>query len=316
MADEKRDYRQEVTADIIKLLESGTAPWQKPWRADGTMRLPMNPTTGKPYRGGNVMWPTIQNMRKGYGDPRWMTYKQSADNGWQVRKGEKGSQIEFWDVGRSKDDGESDADKSRYMIHRIYTVFNAQQIDGVPAVVVQPFQPREVCEVGERILANSGADIVHAGERAFYNRGTDRIYPPPKELFPDAPGYYGTSIHEMTHWTGHEKRLNRETLNKSRACSHDDEHYAREELVAEIGSMMLAAEKGIPHDPEQHAAYADSWLKALKKDKNEVFRAASAASRAADYILNLEKAVAHDAADEQPRSHVERVQSDRSILQR
>jgi putative DNA primase/helicase len=139
----------------------------------------MNPTTGKPYRGGNVMWLMIQNMRKGYGDNRWMTYKQAQEKEWQVRKGEKGTQIEFWDIGRGKaDDGESDADRPRYMVHKIYTVFNAHQIDGVPAITVKPFEPWEVCEAGERILQNSGADIVHSGERAYYNRGNDRIYLP------------------------------------------------------------------------------------------------------------------------------------------
>lgn len=286
-----RDHRQEVTNDIIRLLEEGTAPWQKPWKEGGTGRLPMNPTSGKPYRGGNVLCLMIQGMRRGYGDNRWMTYKQAQDRDWQVRKGEKGTQIEFWETGRAKEDeGESDADKPRSrLIHRIYTVFNAQQIDGVPAIEIKPYEAWEACEAGERILANSGADIVHTGERAYYNRGTDRICLPPKELFADAPGYYGTACHELTHWTGHAKRLNRETLNKSRGISPADEHYAREELIAEIGSMMLAAERGIPHDPSQHAAYVDSWLKALRKDKNEIFRAASAASKATDYLLDLDR---------------------------
>ena len=113
-----------------------------------------------------------------------------------------------------------------------------------------------------------------------------------------------TAAHELIHWTGNEKRLNRETLNKSRGYNPEDEHYSREELVAEIGSWLVALETGLPHDPSQHTAYIASWLKALKKDKNEVFRAASAAAKATDYVLNRERAME---APEAPGEHSGRV---------
>ena len=286
-----RDYRAEVTADIIKMLEEGSAPWQRPWKSGEAGRMPWNPTTGKPYRGGNVLALAIAGMRKGYDDSRWMTYRQAAEKGWQVRKGEKATAIEFWEVGRGKDDdGESDADKPRSrMIHRVYSVFNAQQIDGIPAMKVEPRKPFEVIEAGEKILADSGAEIRHGGDRAFYTRSGDYIQLPNKEQFHDAPAYYATGCHELIHWTGSEKRLNRETLTKSRGISAADEHYSREELVAEIGSWLLALETGIPHDPSQHTAYIASWLEALKKDKNEIFRAASAAAKATDYVLHRER---------------------------
>jgi antirestriction protein ArdC len=312
MTEERRDYRQDVTNDIIRLLEEGTAPWQKPWQAGEAGRIPYNPTTNKPYRGGNIIALMVSGMRKGYTDPRWLTYKQAANQQWQVRKGESASQIEFWEVkgAGQTDDGDSDTDPQRpRLVHRVYSVFNASQINGPPAVTATPLAAWEVCEAGERILQNSGAEIIHAGERAVYNRGTDRIYLPPKELFADAPGYYGTATHELTHWTGHEKRLNRETLNKSRRCSHEDEYYAREELIAEIGSMMLAAERGIPHDPSQHAAYVASWLQALKKDKNEIFRAAANASKATDYLLALDpsKAAPLGVTAQTPATHSQQV---------
>src|SRR6202140_303568 len=122
-----RDYRQEVTDDIIKLLESGTAPWQKPWETGHAGHMPMNPTTGKPYRGGNVLSLMIAGMRKGYDDPRWMTYRQTAEKGWQVRKGEKASRIEFWEArkdNKPEDSGDEEKSDSR-MIHCVYSVFNA-----------------------------------------------------------------------------------------------------------------------------------------------------------------------------------------------
>ncbi len=281
-----RDHRQEVTNDIIRLLEAGTAPWQKPW--EGGSQMPMNPTTGKSYRGGNVLALMISGMRKGYEDPRWMTYKQAADKGWQVRKGEKGTHIEFWEAKPgSKAETEEDEDKRGRLIHRVYTVFNARQIDGIPAIAIEPRKPFEVIEAGEHILTHSGADIRHGGDRAYYNRRSDHVQLPPKECFTDAPAYYGTACHELAHWSGHPSRLNRPTLTE--AYRFGDQQYAKEELVADLASCFMAAEKGIPYDPAQTAAYFASWIKALKDDKNEIFWAASAAAKAADYVLGLDR---------------------------
>jgi antirestriction protein ArdC len=288
------------------MLEAGTAPWQKPWESGKAGTMPYNPTTNKPYRGGNVLALAIAGMRKGYDDPRWMAYRQTAEKGWQVRKGEKASNIEFSEVGRGKDDeGESDADKPRSrMIHRVYSVFNAQQIDGIPPVHIEPRKPLEVIEAGEKILSESGAEIRHGGDRAYYTRAGDYIRLPQKDQFHDAPAYYATACHELIHWTGNEKRLNRETLTKSRGIGAADEHYAREELAAEVGRWLLSLETGIPHDPSQHTAYIASWLEALKKDKNEIFRAASAASKATDYVLHQERDKVEEPA---PGAHAERI---------
>jgi antirestriction protein ArdC len=133
-----RDYRQEVTDNIIHLLEQGVAPWQKPWEAGASLGMPMNPTTGKSYRGGNAIHLMTMGLRKGYGDPRWMTYKQASEQGWQVRKGEKGTHIEFWDIQggapKARDPDTTGTEQGRdktCLIHRVYTVFNAQQIDGI-----------------------------------------------------------------------------------------------------------------------------------------------------------------------------------------
>ena len=291
----KRDHRQEVTDEIVRLLEQGTAPWQKPWEAQDSPALPYNPTTDKPYRGGNVLSLMVSAVRKGFTDPRWATYRQASAEGWQVRRGEKGTPIEFWEPrAGDKETGEDrkrDQEPERSaLIHRVYTVFNAQQMDGPPPIQRQRPTSFEVVEAGEKILKDSGSKIFHdQADRAFYHRGWDTIHLPPRQAFPTAEAYYGTSIHELVHWTGHSTRLNRDTLNKSRGFGAADEHYSREELVAEIGSMMLAAEKGIPHHPEQHAAYVGSWIRALQNDKNEIFRAASAASAATDYVLSRDR---------------------------
>jgi antirestriction protein ArdC len=297
-----RDYRAEVTADIIRMLEEGTAPWQKPWDAGELGRTPYNPTTNKPYRGGNVLGLMISGIRKGYTDPRWCTYKQAADHGWQVRKGEKATAIEFWEIGPGKDDdGESDADKPRSrMIHRVYSVFNAQQIDGIPPLVIELRKPFEAIEAGEKMLADSGADIRHGGAKAYYSLSTDHIQMPPRECFTDEPRYYATALHELAHWTGARHRLNRLTDDQP----FGSPEYAKEEIRADLSSLFLSAELGIPYDPKDQASYIQSWIKVLKNDKNEVFRAAADASRACDYLHSLENG---KVKTDDPGPHSERI---------
>ena len=174
------------------------------------------------------------------------------------------------------------------LIHRIYTVFNARQIDGIPAHTPKEVKPFEAVEAGERILNSSGARISHdQADRAFYNRQSDSIHLPPKDTFKDSGAYYGTALHELAHWTGHPERLNRSTLTDS--YRFGDQNYAKEELRAELASVFIAAEKGIPHDPQSHAAYVGSWIQALKQDKHEIFRAAHDASKATDFLLGLER---------------------------
>lgn len=289
----KRDFRKEVTDQIVEMLEKGAAPWQKPWQP-GALRLPFNPTTDLNYRGGNALHLMAAAVRKNYEDPRWLTYRQAQERGWQVRMGEKGTHIEYWqfeDRGRrSSDESErgSVPDQRNAPIMRVYTVFNAAQIEGITPYVPKRAQDWEIAQTGEQILRNSGARIAHdQNDRAFYNRAHDDIHLPPQAAFKSAADYYGTALHELSHWTGHPTRLNRQTLNES--YTFGDPNYAKEELRAELASVFLAAERGIPHNPEQHAAYVASWIKALKDDKNEIFRAARDAHKAADFILGLER---------------------------
>ncbi len=284
----KRDLRQEITDDIIAALEKGVAPWQKPWQA-GAFEMPLNPTSGKPYRGGNAIHLMLTSVRKGFEDPRWITYRQAHENEWQVRKGEKGTQIEFWQFPKTADDRREfrgDSDRERF-IYRVYTVFNASQIEGMPAHEPRIRQEWQVMQDAETILRNSGARIYYdQPDQAFYSRSSDSIHLPVRVAFKSAGDFYGTALHELGHWTGHPIRLNRETLNES--YRFGDLAYAKEELRAELTSVFLMAERGIPHNPDSHAAYLGSWLKALREDKNEIFRAARDAHRAADLLIALE----------------------------
>ena len=175
-------------------------------------------------------------------------------------------------------------------IERIMQRFYEESENRVPPFEREQRSAFEAVHSGERILLNSGAKITHdQRDGAFYRPSTDSIHLPPKEAFKDAPGYYGTALHELAHWTGHASRLNRPTLNES--YRFGDLNYAKEELRAELASVFIAAEVGIPHDPANHAAYVGSWIKALKEDKNEIFRAAHDASAATDFVLGLEREV-------------------------
>lgn len=293
----KRDFRQEATDLIVEMLEKGTAPWQRPWdknTAAQELQMPHNGATGRAYTGGNALYLMSKGMQQGYNDPRWMTYDQASSKGWQVRKGEKATQIEFWQFDKTEKVKDPTTGQVREQhskldrpIQRLYSVFNAKQIDGVPAMASQQREEWQAIEAAERALKNSGAKIAHEGTAAFYQPSSDKITMPPKQAFPDQAAYYGTALHELAHWTGHESRLNRDGITGGH--SFGSEGYAREELRAEMASVFMQGELGIPHDIDRHASYLDSWITALKKDKNELFRAAKDAGQAADYVLDLSK---------------------------
>lgn len=291
----RKEYAEEVAARIIEQLQQGTAPWQKPWKP-GELRLPYNPSTGKEYRGMNSLWLHMQ----GYSDPRWMTYNQAAAAGAQVRKGSKGTKIVYWkfteeqkqtdEQGRPvlDENGKQKTVTVQLERPRAFTavVFNAEQIDGLPPLEAKQTttEPERIARA-EAILSNSGAKIEHVpGDRAYYQPATDKIVLPERSQFHTADGYYATALHELAHWTGHPDRMNRDL-----AHPFGSEGYAREELRAEIASLMLGERLEIGHDPSHHAAYVGSWIKALQEDPREIFRAAADAEKIASYIMVLEQ---------------------------
>lgn len=292
MAEERISYRDRIAGEIIRAIEEGTAPWQKPWEP-GELVTPFNPVTGKPYRGVNELWLTMQ----GHADPRWMTYRQALEAGAQVSKGSKAETIEYWQWRERKaltdESGKPllDEDGNRRYAEilldrpRVYyaSVFNGSQIEGLePWIAPAPsFDP---IERAEAIAAGAGVPVFHdQQDRAFYNALKDEIHLNSRSDFKSAETYYATLLHEVGHATGHERRLDR-FFGPPGA-----EEYAREELRAEIASYMLGRELGIGFDPGNHAAYAESWLKALKQDKHEIFRAARDAEIIKSWVMEPEK---------------------------
>ncbi|WP_347990332.1 strawberry notch-like NTP hydrolase domain-containing protein [Methylomonas sp. AM2-LC] len=295
METKKKPFHETVAEKLIEQLEKGTAPWQKPWNpGESNAFLPFNPTTGNRYKGIN----SIHLMSQDRDDQRWMTYKQAGELGGQVKKGEKGTLVQYWkfteeqtkrdDNGKPVLNSEGDPIKVVVKLERpkVFNavVFNAEQIDGLPPLEKKP-QTWDAIERAEHILTASGADIQHnGGGRAFYRPRTDSIHLPDKGAFSSAENYYATALHELGHWTGHEDRLNR-----GKGNPFGSEAYAKEELRAEIASMILGDELGIGHDPSQHAAYVGSWIKALKDDPMEIFRAAADAEKIQNYVLAFER---------------------------
>jgi antirestriction protein ArdC len=290
-----RDHYQEVTDRIIAALEAGTPPWRRPWDPDkaGGPAMPRNAATGHRYRGINVLTLGMSPLAFESGDPRWATYKQAEERGWQVRKGERGTTGYFFKRLELRDDTKPHDDEDavrRIPLLRAFTLFNASQIDGVPPYVPPTVAeaPWRAPEAADIILANSGAVIRTGGDRAFYSPSTDHIQMPPQAAFATAEGYCGTLIHEMSHWTGAPSRLDRDLRNSF--GSHD---YAREELRAELGQVMTCTELGIATgDFTNNAAYLANWLEKLRADRKEIFRAAADAQRIADYLLAFHPAYA------------------------
>lgn len=261
----KRDIYQEITDQIISELEKGVRPWRKPRSAshmEGRVALPLR-HNGIPYRGVNILSLWMAALSKGYGAPVWMTFKQAVDLGGGVRKGEKGSLTVYADsLTRTETSAESGEETQRE-IHYMkgYTVFNVEQIDGLPEPYYSRpaprFEPLPRIAHAEAFFAATRADIRNGGNEAYYAIGTDHIQMPPYEAFQKPEAYYATLAHECTHWTRHPSRLDRSFGQKRRG----DDGYATEELVAELGSAFLCASLELsPELRAAHASYIDNWL--------------------------------------------------------
>lgn len=283
------EYRKAVTERLIGMLESGTAPWQKPWDAGiAAMNRPHN-FNGRPYHGVNALMLWCTAIDKGYADPRWLTFKQVNKLGGHVNKGEKAQIVEYWQWEKEVENPETGEKEKVPLEHpKVYraAVFNADQCTGLPKLRRQA-QKWSPVERAENIIAANGVPVTHNTDgSAFYSPGGDFICLPPRESFATVDAYYSTLLHEVGHSTGHPTRLNREF-----GGQFGSEGYAREELRAELASTFLCGELGIATtgSDEQHAAYVKSWVSALKNDYNEIFRAAADAEKICNYLYEREK---------------------------
>lgn len=290
--DQKSDIYQRVTAKLLADLEKGQLTWRKPWNSEHLAERVRRPLRWNqvPYSGINtlVLWATAAD--KGYQSPYWMTFHQALELKANVRKGEKGEQVVYADkMVREEQTPEGETDLRQIPFLKTYTVFNADQIEGLPASYY-PVAETQTTPVMERdakletFFSQTKAEIVRGKSAAYYSQ-SDRIEMPPLDSFETIQDYYAVLSHELCHWTKHPTRLNRD-LGRKR---YGDEGYAKEELVAELGACFLGADLGFEPMPElQHAAYLQSWLEVLQNDKRFIFTAASHAQKAVEYLHGLQ----------------------------
>ncbi len=286
---EKQDVSTRITNQIVSHLEKGVRPWVRPWNAEhaaGRITRPLR-HNGKPYGGINVLSLWASAMAQNFAAHIWMTFKQATELDAHIRKGEKGSLVVYADSITRKETDEKTGDEIDREIPFLkgYTVFNVEQIEGLPEVyyakAAPTLDPVARIDHAESYFAASGATIRHGGNRAFYSIAADAIQMPPFESFQDADSYYATLAHECTHWTGSKIRRDRD-FGGHRFGS---EGYAVEELVAELGAAFLCADLELALEPrEDHASYIATWLKVLTGDNRAVFTAAAHAQRAAEFI--------------------------------
>ncbi len=284
----KRDVYAEVTARIVAQLEAGVRPWHQPWAAGhpaGAVSRPLR-ANGVPYRGINVVVLWCASMERGYSSPYWLTFNQARELGGCVRKGEKGTTVvyanAFEKTTTDADTGEETTERIPFL--KAYTVFNAEQADGLPARYaaspVVETEPAERLAAADAFFAYTGADTRHGGGQAYYRPSEDYIQLPAYERFGRRESYYATRAHESVHWTGHPTRLAR-TFGER----FGDAGYAVEELVAELGAAFVCADLGLtPEVMADHAAYLGCWLKVMKADSKALFTAAAQAERAAEFL--------------------------------
>ena len=285
----KRDLYQEVTDKLIAAIEAGTAPWQRPWQHVASAGLPMNGATAREYNGVNALLLMMMAQSEGYSDNRWFTFKQASDLGAKVKKGSKSTPVYFFkmlnargvEVQGGSAGGAEQNGKERRQIPFLteYRVFHATQIEGIEPFA-QPERQWTPLQAVQEMVERLQPDIRYGGDRAFYAPGPGRGYiqMPPDRAFQTAEAAAGVLCHELGHWSGSEQKLNR-TFG-----AWGTDAYAAEELRAEICSAMLCALQGIATPIDNHAAYVGAWVKKLRDDKFEIFRAAKDARRMVDYL--------------------------------
>lgn len=281
--------RKEIVDELIKNMEQGYVATRKLW--DKMAVRPQNPVSEVYYRGGNRFRLSMAAVKNGYKDPRWLTYNQAVENGWQVKKGEKGVLCEKWIFSKTvkeKDEKGIEIEKEVELdkpIVNYFKVFNAEQIAGIPELEKLPLEKGQVLEIAEDMIATSMCPIKEVGqEEAYYNPSKDEIAIPLRESFKDSESFLSTTLHEMIHSTGHESRLNR-----GKGNMFGSPEYAKEELVAELGSVFLQGDLGIKLEGEHfqdHSNYLNYWIKTLKEDYNELFRASIQAEKGSQFLYS------------------------------
>lgn len=291
MAKSQKERYEEITATIVAALERVDAgDWRKPWKSFGAR----NASTGRSYSGVNLILLAVSAQENEFASNEWLTFRQAKSEGGYVRKGEEGTKIVFFrfldkyldgDGNEVKKPSKADLESGRvrkktFPLLRTFTVFNREQCEDLPEP--EPFDVFARIEYAEKVVKETGADVRHGFDHAFFRPSEDFVGLPPFPAFESAEKYYSTLFHELGHWTGHSSRLNRDL-----SVRFGSEAYAFEELVAELTAAFVGSELGIEDDElRHHAEYVSSWIDILRDDEYAIFTAARKAQGAASFILH------------------------------
>jgi antirestriction protein ArdC len=289
-SDVRQSLYAEVTQRVIAELEAGRLPWVRPWDASACgCSMPENAATGRRYSGINVLilWAAV--CEHGYATQRWLTFRQALSAGGNVRCGERGTTVCYADRFTPRTEAERAAHEHRdartVPFLKRFAVFNIDQCEGLPEELrphLKPLPEDAIVPRAEALIAATGADLRIGGSEAFYLSSDDYVVVPPHGAFREPIDWYCTAFHELSHWTGHSTRLDRD-----QSAGFGTPDYAREELVAEMAAAFTCASLSI-QPKERHSDYLGYWLSVLREDERAIFRAASLASKAADYLLAFE----------------------------
>lgn len=274
------DKMQDIVNTVIAAIESGTAPWQKPWQDIANTALPINMTTGKNYSGMNMLYLDLIANALFAGCNQWAGFNQWKDKGGQVRKGSKAIYVL---VPMLVDKEKGNKESGKVLIgFKTQPVFNLMQVDGIELPAEETTERKLDAPMLDSFIVNTNAEVQYGGNRACFIPSMDLIQLPHKHQFNSEAGFYGTAIHELIHWTGSSKRLDRIKGNP-----FGSEGYAYEELIAELGAYYTCRVMGTPNEAENHSSYLQSWLKALNNDPEFLFKAAGEAQKASTYLIKL-----------------------------
>lgn len=273
-----------IADQVIKAMETSGTDWVKSWTTPAG-QLPTSMSTSKQYRGINLLILGMTRAANGYGSHHWATYKQWASMGAQVQKGQKSATIILYKPIKIED--KATGEDKMIPLLRTFSVFNADQVDGydAPAIVdeIDHTKLAQPDTLADQLAARAGCDVRFSDpDRAFYSPGHDFVNMPRATQFGTVTDYAATLLHELTHWTGHKSRLDRQF-----ALTNGSKDYAKEELVAELGAAMMCGSLGITPAPrEDHAKYLAGWMRRLKDEPKVIFSAAAKANQAAEWIFD------------------------------
>lgn len=290
--------REEMINSFIDCLKKDTIPWHRSWSAK---QRPFNAVTNTTYRGVNSLWLSYNQFAREFDDPRWCTFKQAQTQGWKIKPGSKGTRVEFWSLYDTEEKRKLTQREAKQLsdeltleefknrvkpISNVYTVFNGEQIDGIPKYEEKTYElnTEELLQKRDTLLKNMNVDFSEGGDKAFYNPSRDRITLPEMNRFETEYDYMATLLHEAGHATGHISRLNRDMTGV-----FGSPKYAKEELRAEIASAFTAQELGLDYEQnehmENHEAYVQNWIDVLENEPNELFAAIKDAEKISDYLI-------------------------------